>query len=663
MLVNLWVRNVEIYQIALGALALVVLTNLAVLSPLRRRIESDPHTNVLARQCGYAVANAVKLIAATVLLSCILVFALLALIGFREGTRAREVERTIHWLQSLRDQIQDVEPIIGLITLGLIVIALLYVSYRQSRMRVGNAIEKARAAELQALAEQAEVGDLPQLPATEVMRKIEQQLQLIDTELQDIIRATAEEQEVVEGGEVLLNPARASRVSELQQTGQKLSQIHLIEDFNRRISGRLNEGDVQIAAPRTFLGKVGTFFISTGNLRGMRWLSRTVFLLGILLIVPSLLAISTPSVADAMDDRLNALEDVYVALQQEEAIKSWNNYRTRASTPDALDASDAEAISRAAVALEFALAQRAAGALKLDAFVNRATLRAQGTRIRLFRAYNKRVEKLGMQVSMRGFAQDADLSELHRAIVEFELDAAMVPERPSTSAGRAFAQNLEDAVPEMDPGRWAAAKQQIDAQWADFQRISSRQQLRSLFVTHIMFDGVAPAVPADDAVSQFVNNIEDLVPLDRRKAMLAASQSEFLATLETQGLTQAVDHVGDATRPHPFGRNQLDELFINAQSFAGNDGFDRELRNFSPYLDEVTDARVNRAAAEKLARTMATSSVAEGFQLVDPLASLVQFSDVRSGSGPTRVARKPYTPPRRVSRLSSKPRFRIRFRR
>ncbi|MEL6921102.1 MAG: hypothetical protein AAFO77_08755, partial [Pseudomonadota bacterium] len=416
----------EIYQIALGAFALLVFTNLAVLSPLRRRIQADPFTKVLVRQCGYAVASAVKLIAVTVLVSCILVFALLAVIGLREGTRASEIESTIRWLQSLRDQIQNVEPVIGLITLGFIVIALLYVSYRQSRMRVGKAIEAAREAEFQALAEQARAGELPKMLATDMMQKIDQQLYLIDKELQDIITAAAEEQQVDEGGQVTLNATRARRVNDLQQAREKLSHLYHIDDFNRRISGRLNEGDVEIAAPRTFLGKLGTFFISTGNLRGMRWVSKAVFLLGILLIVPSLLAISTPAMAEAMDDRLDRLEDIYVALQQEEAIESWENYRSASTASEELDAADRQAINRAAVALEFALAQRAAAALKLDAFVNRATLRAQGARIRLFRTYNQRVETLGMQVSMRGFAEDADLSNLHRAIVEFELDAAMV---------------------------------------------------------------------------------------------------------------------------------------------------------------------------------------------------------------------------------------------
>lgn len=655
----------DVIQITFAALAIILVIKFVFLFPLRRRMAADPQANVLARHTGYAVASALATVASMVLLSCVLVLAGLALIAWREGTRASEVEQTIMWLQSLRDRIQTIEPVLGLATLGLITIALIYVSYRQSRMRVKTAVESARASEFEALAEQATAGTLPELPPTEQMKQIGVELGKVESEMHALIEGAAKDQGVAVGGEVTLDPATARHVGELRHHCEQLSRLHAILDFERRISGRLRDADVEIPEPRTTLGKIGTFFISSGQLRSMRFLSKAVFLIGVLLIVPSLLAITTPAVADAMDDRLDRLEDVYVALQQDEALESWQNYRADAATDTAgtLDDDDVQAINQAAVALEFALAQRAAEALKLDAFVNRATLRAQGARIRLFRTYNERVDALGMKVSMRGFAEDADLSDLHRAIVEFELDAAMLPDRPSTSAGQAFAEALQEAVPAMERSRWEATKKQIRTEWGDFQRLSSRQQLRSLFVTHVMFDGVAPGVPADDAVAHLVRNLEDLVPFERRSVTLAASQAEFLEMLEADGLTSAIEHVGDANRPHPFGRHEVDDLYINVQSFAGDDGFDRELRNFSPYLDEVTDARVNRAAAEKLARTMATSSVAEGFQLVDPLASLVQFSDVRSGAGPARVARKPYTPPRRVTRVSSKPRFRFRFRR
>lgn len=660
----------DIFYIALAALAVLVAANLFLVRPLRVKITDDPHTNPVRRHIGFAMGSALGMIASTVLLSCALVFAGLAYIGLRQGTRAAQVEATLTGLQNLRARIQDIEPVIGLMTLGLIVIALLYISFRQSRMRVQNAVQAARAAEFEALAEQARAGTLPDLPPTDAMKKFNLELGKLDAELQNVVaKAAARSPAGAEGapGQVSLTEQEAQQVSQLRQVSDQLSNLYVYEDFNRRLSGRLREADVALPAPRTVLGKIGTFFISRGHIRSMRFLSKAVFLLGVLLIVPSLLAISAPTVADAMDDRLDQLEDIYVALKQDEARESWAAYRRAADAPVPLSEADRETIQRAAVALEFALAQRAADALKLDAFINRATLRAQGARIRLFRTYGKRVDELGMNVTMRGFAEDADLTDLHRTIVNFELDAAMVPETPSTSAGRAFQDALQEAVPQMPRDQWQAMSSKLNLQWDDFQRLSSRQQLRSLFVTHLMFDGVAPGIPADETVAQFVQNIEDLVPLERRKAMLAGSQAEFLQTLEQQGLVDAVEVVADAGRPHPFGRAELDELFINAQSFAGTDGFDRELRNFSPYLDEVTDARVNYAAAERLAKTMATQGVAEGFQLIDPLASLVQFSDVRSGSGPertrvTRVTRTRYQPPRRVTSRPSRPRFRFRFR-
>lgn len=259
------------------------------------------------------------------------------------GATVDEVDRSVQSIQALRGMLTGFGTGWGVFTILVLLLGLGIYARKRGRVRLRKAMQLAAERELAAMQERMEQGKLTPLQPTAKMKKVQKELNRLQA------------------------PRRAARDTDPTKAAVLDHQIKTLEDtlMNMELARRIQLGEVHQEArlpdPKNAWERLQVFFISRGLFASLSGVARLVFLLGYLLLIPSLLgvysSITVSGSASATERKLVELEDLRVALSAAEAKADWEQAKAQFGPAEAeLSPEDEEVIDQYADAIELAFA-------------------------------------------------------------------------------------------------------------------------------------------------------------------------------------------------------------------------------------------------------------------------------------------------------------------
>lgn len=311
-------------SLGIGSLIAALLLHYIAAPALRSRLERKSSTPRLATAGLLGLtefaASASLIVSISVALAGLALFAFIAWGQAAGGSGQLDVvAAAVQRLGTIHEQLQALQ--FGLIAgaICLLLAALAYVSWRGRRAQYSTLIEKAREAEFDALVEKAKYGSLPELPPNaEMLRATE----IID-QLQTSIARIADENPDKSIDE--LEPGQKSELERLLDERQQVAQARAFVDIIRRVEVGVDRSKLDLGAPKGWLGKIGTFFISRGLFNTFGGFGRVLFVLSLMALVGgSVVAVgASDETASRLALAVDDLENIEIDLSAQDAAKTW----------------------------------------------------------------------------------------------------------------------------------------------------------------------------------------------------------------------------------------------------------------------------------------------------------------------------------------------------
>ncbi|MEP9387287.1 hypothetical protein [Mesorhizobium sp. KR9-304] len=455
-------------------------------------------------------ASALLIVSISVALAGLALFAFVAWGQAAGGSGQLDVvAAAVERFGKIHEQLQALQfgLIVGVICL--LLAALAYVSWRGRRAQYSALIEKEREAEFDALVEKAKDGSLPELPPTaEMLRATE----IID-QLQTSIARIADENPDKSIDD--LEPGQKAELERLLAERQQVAQARAFVDIIRRVEVGVDRSKLDLGAPKGWLGKVGTFFISRGLFNTFGGFGRALFVLSLMALVGgSVVAVGASNetatrLALAVDD----LENIEIDLSAQDAAKTWREALAAAATeppPPAEDTQSADGwcVDDSPECDETVLEQLAAGFE--DAYA-RAAIRRLGVstttipnrrgiaaRTAILAEAAQRPVSLGVGLGDAPAhsigVQDGAGNGLARLEAEDYLRTA--DQRVETPARKQFKEFLRTEMRDGNPAAWKSIKHKLAPYAAQFTQIPAKAAIQQELALRMM--GALAELPPGD---------------------------------------------------------------------------------------------------------------------------------------------------------------------
>lgn len=373
-------------------------------------------------------------------------------LGLRGQNTVSEVVSTLIVIARWQDQFANVSPwwssIVSL-TLG---VGLAYAAYRHSRRHLEGVFNQLFEEELARLRREREDGKWEDLPPTE-------QMQAIDIQLTELEAALQSESTAASGEDSPESSSQPDRKA-IERDYVRLAHIRDLLDVRRRMKPEIAANLDPYAAPmpphKNLAERIGTLFISRGLLQTFKGTSKVLYIIGLLLLVPSLVAFQSPIMAGMLERKFVELDELKVNLSQKEAQKQLDDaLKDPGKVAEPSSISDDKALDELAQSFEEWFASnvfptRGTSAVISNIFTRQTILR-------------NAVKSSGQALEYRGPAKESaalgQLSETEKAALTFA-EHADDARGPRTTLGRQYRVELLQISRE-HPSAWARMKTSI----------------------------------------------------------------------------------------------------------------------------------------------------------------------------------------------------------
>jgi hypothetical protein len=583
------------------------------------------------RAATFSVLALLRSVALLATVSCAVTIVAMWIVNLLGGSTVAELSATLDRLRRVRTLVTTFDPVLAIVGTLLIVFGLVTLARRQAKMTFSAAHDEAVRLELDRVLTDGREGRWAELPPTPLIAELVTRAGKLEAEAATLETALAEPPPLPD--DLPGQRTRDRQRGRSHQVGEELTELHqrlLREQVQRRMDVRFDPTALIPRAPNTRWGRVGTFFVSRGLMTSMRGVSRLAFAAGMLLLVPSLLALAAPGLALATDTRITAVEQLRIDTDMADAAASMRAItaaQTKADEPPT--AADTQALDALAHQYEISLARQYANVLHLpDVAVHAEALRTdvmrESVRDRIVHADAGRIA-----------VQPSDLTPLQRDLASLQMSADR--NGPITPAGREFRAALDRDLRVAAPQRWAAVRQHVQASLAAFQQPVSPRELQGMLISRVVTAGTDTVAPE---LADIVSGL-DVRTLNR----VREDETEWLKVELARGEPpeKAFAHFADFPTTHtPWPDGPLVELRTVAQRTPNADELAERVHTAPPGFASATEhADLSRAAAatrEMAAQVYRGGAVPDG--MGDALAGFGDHFPGRAAAAQTTAYRE-----------------------
>jgi hypothetical protein len=416
------VTAMHLLSFLLVSLGIFALLHFAWIPSVERGVRIDRSMATISRTALLSLLGLLRGVFLIISLTSAAIMLILLLLQATGGSTVSEVSGGINTIQMWRKVLLGFGSTWGMLVTILLILALAIYARRSGRLRMEKAFQKVFDREIERLKQELEAGSLEELPPSNQMMAIQSQMADLLTMYEKIKGTDAS------------NPEIAVYRQKLDQASYLLEQQYLALDFQRRIDMRLNQDEALLPEPRVIWEKIQTFFISRGLLASLSRGTRVIFLVSLLLLVPSITSIYSVKSATVLDSKLVQLNDLRVELSKAE----WEKEKDGLGQPSKeLTEEDKQTLRQVARLFE----ETSSSIYQIRPNISMYMMRSTLSREAILTQAAKRSVAAWEQLSSG--SKVASLTELERQIVYIP-EQALKTRDPITSAGRHLYNELED---------------------------------------------------------------------------------------------------------------------------------------------------------------------------------------------------------------------------
>lgn len=221
-------------------------------------------------------------------------------INTRGGTTVEDVKASLELVRELDSITSAIGADWAFITTVLITVALIILAFRSTKKSFNERLEHAISEDLLRLQREHESGEWKELPPTEEMEKVEKLIQEYSGQIQ-ALNEKAETEGAAEALKLLL-----------EQHDTLISYYQNL-DIQRRLNIEIDEE--AYPEPTTLKERVLLFFVSQGLMNTFKRGGSILFVLGILLLIPSLLSVGSKIISVDADTKIASLNSNLETLE------------------------------------------------------------------------------------------------------------------------------------------------------------------------------------------------------------------------------------------------------------------------------------------------------------------------------------------------------------
>lgn len=337
----------SLFPFAIISLAVYALIHFYWIPKADKKIQSSRGPDSIpqiAWRSGLSVGGAVALVAAITTFAIIL---LVSILNWQGGADVDTVTAAMKSIQGWREWLSGFSPAWGVLAIILLTVGLVLHARWRSKVKFNTIFNKMFEAEYTRFAEAKINNQLPFIPPNENMVELGKQMGEIEYYLDHLDEVPLPKGQTKEGF-----------VKQLEAVREDLYKRHFALDVARRIDVKLDEEEIALPEPKTMGEKIQTFFFSKGLVNNINRSSRLVYLLCLLLLVPSLMGLHAGTVQGEMDQRIVQLENIQIDLEGAQSEEELAQQIEQLGNPTHnLSDEDLEVIDQAAELYEESVAQ------------------------------------------------------------------------------------------------------------------------------------------------------------------------------------------------------------------------------------------------------------------------------------------------------------------
>jgi len=212
-----------------------------------------------------------------------------------------------------RDNLQGFGTTWGIVSTVILSIGLILYNRARGKVKIERIVDRLWNEGFNRTAKAYEKGELEELEPNQLMGDIASELQkiaVVEENLDEFVKENdLDKQEFIE---------------QLEESKNQLEEHLIIEDVRRRVKIDFDPEEVALPIPSTLWEKIQVFFYSRGLLQNLGRGSRAIYMLILILIIPSLLGIASSATTDGFNNRIAQLNHLRINMELPEAKEQMN---------------------------------------------------------------------------------------------------------------------------------------------------------------------------------------------------------------------------------------------------------------------------------------------------------------------------------------------------
>jgi len=540
-------------------------------------------------------------------------YIIVKIVNLKGGSNLEDVKLALESARFYESIISGLSNDWSYTTTFILAISLIILAYKASKDSFQDKLNQNVNKKFKELEKEYDDGRLEYLPPNDEMKHVKHQIDECLAKIEEIENKSSENSN--------------SELESLKEMKHALS-IYLKKlDIVRRINISI-EDDTSLK-PESTKDKVLTFFVSQGLLNSFRKGSAILFTIGLLLLIPSLLCLSSTTIQKNINEKVKSLnleiEHLELSLQTNRIENEFHQYfqlnknentdtNGNATIDVPISTDDEQALNEISKTFEnnILLIRASRGLYKINqTYVNKLTSHCvKESILDTFSSTDKNV-KVHKNKKLTAFENEAIVLERK----------AIKSKGPVTTIGKRFKADLKTYAYN-NKKVWSRYKKGVSNATRSFQIPATPRNIKGLMLSNIV-GHAAKGIEIPGTIGKIYGNVTNIPSNIAEQFYIDESRRYMLALAKSENLQGAIDEIGRVkSKAIPAIQSEKIKLFVQKNSFP--EKLPKSIQENPPSLSRMSKS--NMAKAEQtISRIAKLNNVTNANRLADSMSTFGDF--------------------------------------
>ncbi len=534
------------------------------------------------------------------------VWIIVKIVNAKGGTTLGDVQNSLSFVKEIDAISSTLANEWAITTTVLLAAALMIIAYKSTKESFNERLNTALSNELERLQNEFDDGKWEDLPPTEEMGKVYELVQEYSDKIEELQSIASSEEEISALHSLIEN--KDGLISYLEQL-----------DLQRRINVEVEEEEYP--KPESIKDKTLLFFISQGLMSTFKKGGSVLFMIGVLLLIPSILSVGSIAVNDNAKSKIALLDSKVEQLELEiqEKVIAEEFDKTLAQTiktsDEPLSDEDEKVLNELSKVFENNIvATRTVGRVSAN-FARASRITSHSIRTAILDQFATTDNKIKVHASeaIPRIVEDA---------VKLEKSAILSSE-PSTNLGQRIKNDLR-AVATNNKELWLHYKKLTVEATKSFQVPASSRSIRGMMISNVVGHiAQGASIPGD--VGKIAGNLAKIPSDIAEQFYINESKRYMVALAKAVHLDDAVKSISEV-KYKPLPSQHIEELKAFSKELPEKNRLSKVMMENPPSLSRVTEPHVQMGKAQDTIRNLAKVNGSLGSQTyADALSSFGDY--------------------------------------